>query len=186
MPRVEPSRQPAPDHPPVKVDLNTARWYALRTRPRHEKKVALQLQTRQVETFLPLLARLHRWSDRRKLVELPLFPGYAFVHMPYSNPDRLRVLQTPGVLYFVAAGGRALPIPEKQIEDIQKALLNKVACWPHPFLRVGQRVRIRGGCLDGIEGILLAANSDRSLLLSIEPISQSLRISIEGYDVEPI
>lgn len=186
MPRIEPSRRPAAGHPPVKEDLNTARWYALRTRARHEKKVALQLQTRQVETFLPLLARLHRWSDRQKLVEFPLFPGYAFVRMPSSNPERLRVLQIPGVLYFVASGGRALPIPEKQIEDIQKALLNQVPCWPHPFLRVGQRVRIRGGCLDGIEGILLAANSDRSLLLSIEPISQSLRISIEGYDVEPI
>ena len=186
MPWIEPSRQPAAASPTVTDDLRTPRWYALRTRPRHEKKVALQLQTRQVETFLPLLVRLHRWSDRQKLVELPLFPGYAFVHMPSSNLERLRVLQTPGVLYFVAAGGCALPIPEKQIEDIQKALLNKVACWPHPFLRVGQRVRIRGGCLGGIEGILLSCNSDRSLLLSIEPISQSLRISIEGYDVEPI
>ena len=186
MPWIEPSRQSAADSPPVTEGVCTPRWYALQTRPRHEKKVALQLQTLQVETFLPLLSRIHRWSDRGKVVELPLFPGYAFVRMPYSSTQRIRILQTPGVLSFVAAAGRALPIPEKQIEDIQKALLNKVPCWPHPFLRVGQRVRIRGGCLHGIEGILLACNSDRSLLISIEAISQSLRISIEGYDVEPV
>ena len=106
--------------------------------------------------------------------------------MSCTNPNRLRVLQTPGVLGFVASAGQALPIPDKQVEDIQKAFLNRVPCWPHPFLRIGQRVRIRGGCLDGIEGLLLASNSDRSLLLSIAPISQSLRISIEGYDVEPV
>ena len=79
-----------------------------------------------------------------------------------------------------------MPIPEKQIEDIRLALCHKVPCWPHPFLPFGRRVRIRGGCLDGMEGILLATNSNRSLLISIESISQSLKISIEGYNVESL
>ena len=161
-------------------------WYALQTRPRHEKKVACLLKTRQVEAFLPLLPCLRQWCDRRRRVELPLFAGYVFVRLSCDRLDRLRVLQTPGALSLVAAGGQPLSIPDQQIEDVRRALDHEVPCWPHPFLRTGRRVRIRGGCLDGVEGLLLGANGNRSVLISIEPISQSLKISIEGYDVEPL
>ena len=186
MHEIEPDRGPTAISLPAADESLTQRWYAVQTRPRHEKKVALQLKNRCVEIFLPLLSRIRHWSDRQKLVELPLFPGYAFVRMCHTNSNRLRILQTPGVLGFVTSAGRALPIPAREIENVQKVLLEKVPCWTHPFLRIGQRVRIRGGSLEGVQGILLASRSDRSLLISIEPVSQSLRINIEGYDVEPV
>jgi transcription antitermination factor NusG len=94
------------------------------------------------------------------------------------------VLQTAGVVSFIGNGRCGVPIPDKQIEDIQIVLTHRVPCAIYPFLRVGQRVRIRGGCLDGIEGLLIAFKGDRTLVISVESILQSLAIRIEGYNVE--
>jgi len=159
-------------------------WYALRTQPRHEKRVAAHIQRKGVTIFLPLVAEVHRWSDRRKTLQVPLFPGYVFVRVAATSEVRLVVLRTTGAIGFIGLGGCGIPIPEKQIEDIQKLLAHDVSCVLYPFLRVGQRVRIHGGCLDGLEGILVARNSDRSLIISLDTIQQSLAIRIEGYDVE--
>ncbi len=161
-------------------------WYAVQTRSRHEKTVAAQLQEKGVTTFLPLVAHVHRWSDRYKVVQVPLFPGYAFVRTVASAEAYQLVLRTPGLSHFVGVRGKRLPIPDKEIEDIRKILVHNHPCAPHPFLRAGQRVRIRGGCLDGVEGILLAQNSNRSLVLSVQLIQRSLSIRIEGYDLEPV
>jgi transcription antitermination factor NusG len=159
-------------------------WYALQTYPRHEKKVAIQLERKGVKTFLPLISQVRRWSDRRQTIRAPLFPGYAFVRIILTAEDRLQVLRTAGIVGFIGNGGIGLAIPDKQIEDIQEILAHKIPCVLYPFLRVGQRVRIHGGCLEGLEGILFACNSDRSVVVSLEAIQQSLAIRIDGYDVE--
>jgi len=159
-------------------------WYAIRTRSRHEKMVSEQLQHQGIETFLPLVKRTHKWSDRVKEVELPLFAGYNFVRVVLSSPQRLRVLQAHGVVEFVGINGAGTAIPESQIEDIRTLLASKVPFKEHPFLKVGQRVRIRGGCLDGVEGVLAAQNGDESLMISLAPIQRSLSIRIQGYTVE--
>jgi len=135
-------------------------------------------------TFLPLLSQMHRWSDRSKTVQVSLFPGYTFVRLIATPESCIRILQTPGVVGFVGTGRRGIPIPDKQIEDVQTVLTQEIPCAIFPFLRVGQRVRIRGGCLDGIEGLLTAFKGDCSLVISVESILQSLAIRIEGYDVE--
>jgi len=160
-------------------------WYAIQTRPRHEKAVATQLTGRGVATFLPLVNELHRWSDRRKQVQLPLFPGYAFVRIGRSVEERVIVLRADGVVSFVGGHGEGTPIPDTQIEDIGR-LLNKVRCTSHPFLKVGQRVRIRGGYLDGIEGILVARNGNHTLVISVEPIQRSIAVSIDGFNIVPL
>ena len=170
--------------PVVQAVREEPRWYALQTYPRHEKKVATQLQQKEVTTFLPLVSQVHRWSDRRKTIQAPLFPGYVFVRVITAAENRLQVLRTAGIVSFVGNSGNGLPIPDKQIEDIQKVLAHKVPCVLYPYLRVGQRVRIHGGCLEGLEGILVACNSDRSVVVSVQAIHQSLAIRIDGYDVE--
>jgi transcription antitermination factor NusG len=165
--------------------ISQADWYAVRTRSRHEKMVAEQLTLQGIESFLPLVKHIHKWSDRMKEVELPLFSGYSFVRIVLSSRDRLRVLQAHGVVGFVG-NGAGTAIPESQIRDIQTVLRSNVAFEEHPFLRVGQRVRIRGGCLDGVEGVLAAHNGDQSLSISVEPIQRSLSIRIQGYAVEAV
>jgi len=161
-------------------------WYAIRTRSRHEKMVAKQLDGMQVDTFLPLHNEIRRWSDRRKEVELPLLPGYAFVRLVYSPYEKVRILRTHGVVGFVGTQGRGIPIPDRQIEDIKILLSHNVPFKKHGALYVGQRVRIRGGSLDGVEGILQAKKNSRMLVISIEAIQRALSVDLEGYDVEVI
>jgi transcription antitermination factor NusG len=165
---------------------STPQWFAIRTRSRHEKLVASQLEQQGIEFFLPLISRTHRWSDRVKQVDLPLFSGYAFTRLSLTGPDRLRVLRTQGVVNFVGMHGSAIPIPDSQIDDVRQLLSSKVPFRERPFLRIGQKVRIRGGALEGLEGILLAENGDRSLVISIAPIQRSLSVRLDGYDVQPI
>jgi transcription antitermination factor NusG len=165
--------------------LDTPQWFAIRTRSRHEKSVAEQLRKHSIETFLPLVTTTHKWSDRKKEVELPLFAGYSFVRLVLSSPDRLRVLQTQGVAGFVGVRGIGIPIPEGQIASLQTLLGNQIPVQDHPFLQIGQRIRIKGGALNGVEGIL-AAQDDRHLIISVEPIHRSLSVCIDGYRFEPI
>jgi transcription antitermination factor NusG len=159
-------------------------WYAIYTRARHEKVVITALQQKGVTAFLPLVSRVHRWSDRRKTLDVSLFPGYAFVRVAPTPEAYVKVLQTAGVVSFVGNARRGVPIPDKQIEDIQTLFDHHVPCGIFPFLRVGQRVRVRGGCLDGIEGRLVTLKGDRTLVISVEPIQHSIAISLDGYDVE--
>jgi transcription antitermination factor NusG len=178
--------QPGPNLPTPIAVAKEARWYAVQTRARHEKKVTTQLQNKGIETFLPLITRIHRWSDRNKKIQLPLFPCYTFLRQDACTCKRFAVLETPGVLGFVGVRGIGLPIPDKEIEDIQTLLAHDVTCTLYPFLKIGQRVRIRGGCLEGVEGILVANNGNRNLIVSMELIQRSMAVRIEGYDVEPV
>ena len=175
-----------PRVPFVENTAEEACWYAIQTRCRFEKKAATQLQNKGIETFLPLVKQIHRWSDRRQIVQVPLFPGYGFVRLSDSPAHRLRVLQTVGVNGFVMLNGFPVPVPEQQLEDVRRLLANEISCRAYPFLKVGQKVRIRGGCLDGLEGVLISENKDHSLVVSIEAIQRSLIVRIDGYDVEAI
>jgi transcription termination/antitermination protein NusG len=161
-----------------------AQWYAIRTRSRHEKIVSEQLGQQGIESFLPLVKRTRQWSDRVKEVELPLFSGYNFVRIVLSSADKLRVLKAHGVAGFVGANGGATAIPENQIRDVRTLLESNVAFEEHGLPRVGQRVRIRGGSLDGVEGVLTAHNGSQNLTICLEPIQRSISISLQGYAVE--
>ena len=164
--------------------MKQPQWYALQTRPRHEKKVTAELQEKGVSIYLPLWAQVHRWSDRRKVVQVPLFSCYTFVHSALE-PDIITLVHgIGGALGFVGPNRRGLPIPEQQIENIRTLLANNIAISPHPFLKAGQRVRIRGGTLDGVEGFLVS--SGKRLVISVETISHSLCISLENQRVEPV
>src|SRR5271166_5629190 len=170
----------APSVPTIVSTTVEAHWYAVYTRPRHEKAVDEALRAKGLTTFAPLLSSVHRWSDRRKTVQVPLFPGYTFVRVADTAENCLVVLQTAGVVGFVGQGRRGIPIPDTQIEDIKTVFAHNIPCAVFPYLRVGQRVRVRGGCLDGIEGLLVALKNDRSLVISVEPILQSFAIRLEG------
>lgn len=166
------------------LSVGEGSWFAVQTRPRHEKKVADGLRARTIENFLPLNREIHRWTDRRKLVELPLFPSYVFVRMQ-STHDRVRsaVLTTPGVLAFVGHGGLGAPIPDREIESVRH-VAERATISPAPYLKAGQRLRIRGGCLDGVEGLLLSQDGEDKLIVSIELIQRSVSVLLSGYDVE--
>jgi transcription antitermination factor NusG len=162
------------------------RWYALHTRARHEKAVERRLRDQGMETFLPTTLEVHRWSDRKKKVEVPLFNCYVFVRCALSAEDRTRVYRVESVHGFVGVRGASLPIPDEQIESIRKVLTQSVSWRSYPFLKAGQRVRVRGGAMDGVEGVFLAENGDHSLIISVDAIQRSMAVRIDGYDVEPV
>src|ERR1700730_2096318 len=123
-------------------------WFATQTCARDEKKVAAELEKKDVEVFLPLFASEHHWSDRRRMVQLPLFPTYLFVQTPEAADLRVSILRTNGVTNFVGARNTGTAIPESEIESVRTLLTRGIPFQNHPFLNVGQRVRIRGGSLD--------------------------------------
>ena len=169
------------------IELNTSSpscvWFAVQTRPRYEKRVATELEEKSLDVFLPLLAAKHQWSDRQRTIQTPLFPNYLFVRIPPTQQARVAVLSTNGVTSFVGVRGAGSTIPEGEIESVRAMLTRGVAVHHHAFLTVGDRVRVRGGSLDGVEGILIAKNDDPSLVVSITIIQRSLSVRIAGYQV---
>jgi len=161
-------------------------WYAVRTIARHEKKVSSALLAKEICCFLPVISRLRQWSDRQRVIDEPLFAGYVFARIAPRSTTRIALLETKGVVGLVGERGVGTPIPEYEIVAIQKILENRVAVAPHNFLVVGQRVRIRGGALDGLEGILRSIKGDQSLIVSLESIKRSISLTISGYEVESI
>jgi len=159
-------------------------WYAIHTRSRHEKRIELSLRQAGVDTFLPLIREVHRWSDWRQEVQLPLFPCYLFVHVVPGTVARLTVLKTPGVLNFVGTLGSESAIPEQEIEQVRAVVTQQGSFFPCPFLKTGQRIRIRGGALDGVEGVLNSHKGASTLVVSVELIQRSVSVLIDGYDVE--
>ena len=165
-------------------ELSEPCWYALYARARHEKRIAEQLECKQIEHFLPLYEAVHRWRDRNARVRLPLFPGYVFVRLRLT--DRLQVLQLPGVVRFVSFSGKPQPLPENQLETLRNGLANQLRMEPHPFLRAGRKVRIRRGALEGAEGILLRRKERMRFILSVELLMRSVAVEVDAADVEPI
>jgi transcription antitermination factor NusG len=159
------------------------RWYAAYVCSRHEKQVVSQLQERKVNCFLPVYRSLRRWKDRRKELELVLFPGYVFVHLDLK--DRLRVLQLPSVVRFVSFNGHPAPLPDSEIEILSKGLASGIRAEPHPYLKVGHRVRVRSGPLAGAQGILQRKKDKFRVVLSIDLIMRSVAVEVDEADIEP-
>ncbi len=157
-------------------------WYATYVCSRHEKQVVSQLQERNVDCFLPVYRSVRRWKDRRKELDLALFPGYVFVHMDLKN--RLRVLQLPSVVRFVSFNGHPAPLPDEEIDSLSNGLASGIRAEPHPYLKVGQRVRVRSGPMVGARGILVRRKDRFRLVLSIDLIMRSVAIEVDEADVE--
>jgi len=168
--------------PSLPAPLNSLNWYALYTCPRHEKCVAHQIEQRSIPCFLPLYRVMHRWTDRRKQLELALFPGYVFVKIALK--DRLRILQVPSAVRLVSFNGQPAALPEADIEGLRQRLLCG-SVEPHPYLRVGRRVRVCGGPMQGLEGIVVRRKDRCRVVFSVDLIMQSVAVEVDESDLEP-
>ena len=166
------------------TELGKWPWFALHTRSRHEKISAISLQQKGYEDFLPLYRSLRRWSDRRKEVELPLFPGYVFCRLDPLN--RMPILSTPGVLSIVGAGKNPVAVEEAEISALQAMVRSGLDAQPWPFLQAGQRVQIEAGPLEGVEGILLSVKNSSRLILSVSLLQRSVAVEIDRCSVRPL
>jgi len=160
------------------------RWFALYTTPRHEKHVSEILAQRQIETFLPLYRTTRRWKKSRPVdLELPLFPTYVFVRI--AQGARGAVLGMPGVVSIVGSAREPWPVPDPDIEAIRLGLqMGKIE--PHPYLTVGERVRIKAGVMTGVEGVLVRKKNALRVVLSLDAIMRSVALEVDADDIEPV
>jgi transcription antitermination factor NusG len=164
--------------------LNESPWYAIYTRHQHEKMVAQNLTSKGFETFLPLYATVHNWKDRTKALLLPLFPCYIFLKGGLDR--RFQIVTTPGIHGLVSSGGQPAAIPAIDIEAIQRVVESGARVEAHPFLKCGERVRIKRGPLAGIQGILVRKKNISRLVLSVEMLGKAAAMEIDAFQVEPV
>lgn len=158
-------------------------WWVVYARHQHEKVVADMLTSKDFEVFLPLYDSVRRWKDRRKVISMPLFPGYVFVRGGLDR--RLQVLTTPGVYMILSHGEKIATVPEEEIEMVRRVVDNGLSAEPHPFLKCGERVRVKTGPLAGIEGVLERKKGSFRLVLSVEAVNKSFAVEVEVADVAP-
>jgi transcription antitermination factor NusG len=152
-------------------------WYALTVKPNHERAAAQALESKGLETFLPLYRSRRRWSDRIKELELPLFAGYVFCR--FAGAERARILSTPGVNSVVGFGNRPAPVDEGEIRAVRTLVASGLPVGPWPFLRVGERVRVDAGPLCGVEGILTQVKDAWRVVVSIELLQRSIAAEVD-------
>lgn len=161
------------------------RWYALRTKSRHEKIVRDRLSSQGIEPLLPTVKRLSQWKDRKKEIEVPLFSGYCFVRFS-PQQDKLPVQRVAGVVEILGSGNRPEPIPDDEIDAIRTLMTSVLPYDPHPYLHEGMPVEVTRGPLQGVKGILLRKDKRHRLLLGVRLIQQAAAVEIDVRDVVPV
>jgi len=169
----------------TKNDLTVAReWNVVSVFPRHEKHVAQLLEARGTNYLLPLYSSVRRWKDRRKRIDMVLFPGYVFVDVELEK--RVDVLTLPGVARFVTFQGRPAVVPDHEIKSIGISARSGLAIEPHPYLQKGRRVHIRSGPMAGVEGILVRRRDKFRVILSVDLIMRSVVAEVDEADIETL
>jgi len=160
------------------------RWYALRTRARHEKLVRDRLDKRGIKPLLPTVKRLSQWKDRKKEIEVPLFSGYCFAK--FSQQESLPVQKVPGVVEIVGGSGRHEPIPDAEIEALRTLMGSVLSYDSYPYLKEGMAVEVVRGPLQGVQGILLRKNKRHRLVIGVYLIQRAAVVEIDVRDTAAI
>ena len=159
------------------------KWYALTVQYQHERQAEKALQSKGLETLVPLYRSRRRWSDRVKDVDLPLFAGYVLCH--FDLTERIRVLDTPGVARIVGFGGSFVAIEELEIAGIQRILTSRLPLAPWPYLTAGDRVRVEHGPMRGLEGTLLRTKDTLRLVIGVELLQRSIAVELDRDAIVP-
>jgi transcription antitermination factor NusG len=184
MPKIQKSRSRYSDQIEDFATQPLSRWYAAYTIPRHEKRVGELLTERNIEAFLPLYQESRKWKKSSPaLLDLPLFPCYLFVRI--GRNERVSVLSTPGVLSIVGSSKEPWELPHLEIEALRfGAQMRTIE--PHPYLVVGERVRIKAGSMAGLEGILIRKKNEVRFVLTLDAIMRSVAVEIDASELEPV
>jgi transcription antitermination factor NusG len=168
----------------VADSLAGRQWYAVFTVHQNEKSAARHLSLREVEAFLPTYQAVRVWKNRQRVqLTLPLFPSYLFVRI--GRRERSKVLASPGVLRIVGNDREPLPVPEATIAFLRSDLCAS-SMEPYRDLVVGRKVRIRGGAMHGLQGVLVRKNNNLRFVLTIDLINQHAAVEIDAESLEPV
>ena len=159
------------------------KWYALTVPYQHERQTEKLLQSKGLETLVPLYRARRQWSDRVKEVEMPLFAGYVLCQ--FDLTERIQVLDTPGVSKIVGFGGAMTSLEDCEVAGIQRLVALKMPLSPWPYLKVGDRVRVEHGPMRGLEGTLLRTQDTMHLVISVELLQRSLAVQVDRDAIVP-
>ena len=184
---------PRIEEPPMKTNENDLchtppdrEWYALYVQVNHEKEVVKRLEQKEVGCFLPLMETWSKRRDRRKKIQVPMFPGYVFVHVFLDSYMQLTVVKTPGALSLLHNSQGPLSIPQYQVENIRTVINSVQPLEIHPYLIKGDWVHVVRGPLAGCIGILNRVDPKRGrLIVSVDIIKKSVSVELDLEDVEP-
>jgi transcription antitermination factor NusG len=165
---------------------NSTAWFALQTRYRYEERIATELETKGFESYLPKLREVRTWKDRKKVLNVPAFGGYLFARFEPSLQNRVRVLETTGVVKLLGNQGAPEPVSLREIESLRLALESGVPCSRHPYVQIGTPVRIRSGPLTGIEGRVLRMGNKLSVFVNVASVCQAIAVEVPLDDVDPL
>src|SRR5467141_1316604 len=140
----------------AQTPIDMRHWHVLYTRHQHEKPVARILSSKGHEVFLPLYAVIRGGMD-----------------------SQLQVTSTPGVFTIVGWAGHPATVPDGQIERVRQMVESTFRVEPYPYLTSGDRVRIRSGTLQGLEGILVRKKNLIKLIISLEMLGRSVAVEID-------
>ncbi len=159
------------------------RWYALTVKTGREIAVAQALAHKRLEPFLPVSKKKRRWSDRVKVIEQPLFPGYLFCR--FAPHERMPVLTTPGVRSLVGTGRCPAPVCDQEIASLLRLAASGIAPRRRPYLEQGERVVVCAGPLEGLEGRLVYTAGACEVVVSVELIERSVAVRVDRDALEP-
>ena len=161
------------------------RWYPVYTNSRAEKRACQELQKRNIEVYLPLRKEWKQWSDRKKLVEEPLFKSYIFVRI--STKEQATVLMTQGISRFLYFGGKVAVMSDKQMEDLRLLLSagDDLELIEHD-VEAGERVLINAGPFQGMVAELVSIKNKRSLILKLENLGYALQVKTSMAYITPL
>jgi len=168
----------------MSLETNSSQWFALQVRARWESSASLLLTGKGYQTLLPTYKTKKRWNGRFREIQSPLFPGYVFCQ--FDSQKRLPVLVTPGVISVVSRGRVPLPVEDSEIAAIQTIVSSGLRAEPHPYLEIGQRVRIESDALMGLEGILISFKGNQRIVVSVSMLRRSVALEIDMASVKPV
>jgi transcriptional antiterminator NusG len=171
----------------IRKNENSLKWFAIYTRSRHEFKVNKELSQKQFDTFLPVINSLRRWKDRKKYIEIPLFPGYLFINCQMDNHEHLEILKTKGVVRVLGTNKNKLSvIPDDEIKSIKILIENRATISYHPYVKEGDQVVIVRGPLAGAKGILIEKDMYKStVVVSIHLLGRSISVKVDSCNTAP-
>lgn len=167
----------------MKEDTTTQQWYALYTKSRAEKKVAGELNKLGITNYLPIKRELRQWSDRKKWVEVPAISSYIFICIPKERYND--VFQVNGIVAYVSYKGKAVTIPEHEINAMRQTIENKIAFDVEATnIRKGEEITVTSGPLKGIKGVVQTIQGSKKLYLNISNIGYTLVVDLNEATVE--
>jgi transcription termination/antitermination protein NusG len=165
------------------MDINSS-WFALQTRYRYEERIATELKTKGFESYLPTLRETHQWKDRKKVMAVPAFGGYLFARFEPSLLNRVRVLETAGVVKLLGNHGHPEPVPEEEIESLRLALESGAECDRHPCVEIGDPVKVKRGMLAGVQGRIVRIANRVKILVNVTSVCQAIAVEVHVDDID--